>query len=106
MAHTPAPWATDLGEHDERYQDIKITASDQRTVATVWIDDAPVPDFNDEQYANARLIAAAPDLLAACEAAEKHFGWLLSIGALDRRKDEPYVDGLRAAIAKAKGKTE
>ena len=60
--HTPGPWKDNNADHDEPYQDIKIKAAG-RTVCTVWIDDAPCHDFNAEQDANARLIAAAPDLL-------------------------------------------
>ena len=42
-----------------------------------------------------RLIAAAPDLLAACEAAEEWLsGWASA---------EPYISIIRDAIAKAKG---
>lgn len=51
--------------------------------------------FNDdgEEEANARLIAAAPDLLLACQKALEHFG----------DPAEGKVLGLRAAIAKATG---
>ena len=51
-------------------------------------------DF-DEVIANARLIAAAPELLEACKKAE---GWLSGWASA-----EPYIDVLRAAIAKATG---
>lgn len=50
-----------------------------------------------ENAANARLIAAAPDLLAACETAEKS---LLSDNPLDFKSG---LNAIRAAIAKAKG---
>lgn len=62
--HTPGPWATDEADHDTPYQDIKIKASKHRTICTVWIDDAPVRDFNAEQQANARRIVACVN---ACE---------------------------------------
>jgi hypothetical protein len=62
--HTPGPWANDLPEHEQPYQDICIQAG-KRGICRVWIDDAPLHDYNAEQFANARLIAAAPDLLAA-----------------------------------------
>lgn len=73
--HTPGPWDTDLSEHDHPYQDIAVR-SGTRTICRVWIDDAPVHDYNAEQLANARLIAAAPELLEALrnlvEAATHH----------------------------------
>src|SRR5688572_3623792 len=66
IKHTPGPWGTNEHEHDAPYQDIKIKA-ENHSIATLWIDDAPVHDYNREQHANARLIVAAPDLLKACE---------------------------------------
>jgi hypothetical protein len=67
--YTPGPWLTDEKDHDEPYQDIKIKAGKHHTVCTVWIDDAPVRDFNAAQQANARLIAAAPRMAAALQRA-------------------------------------
>jgi hypothetical protein len=52
-----------------------------------------------QAFANARLIAAAPDLLAACEMAKKRFDDL----GMDWLGQEP--DPLEAAIAKARGTT-
>ena len=54
-AHTPGPW-------DYRDPDGKVRANGE-VVATVW--QWLVKDRWDERDANARLIAAAPDLLAA-----------------------------------------
>lgn len=65
--HTPGPWTTDHKDHDAPHQDIKIKAGNHHTICTVWIDDAPVRDFNAMQEANARLIAAAPELLETLE---------------------------------------
>jgi hypothetical protein len=61
---TPGPWQTDCGQHDAPYQDIRVQAGGHR-ICIVWIDDAPVPEYNATQEANARLIAAAPELLDA-----------------------------------------
>ena len=91
--HTPGPWATDEDDHDAPYQDIKIEAGKHHTICTVWIDDAPVRDFNAEQQANARLIAASTELLEFVKE------WLGRQGT-----DENYmVAKARAAIAKATG---
>lgn len=62
--NTPGRLTTDEAEHDEPYQNIKIKAGEHRTVATVWIDDAPLHDFNAEQRANARRLVACWN---ACE---------------------------------------
>jgi len=88
--HTPGPWTTNEADHDAPYQDIKIKASKHHTVCTVWIDDAPVHDFNALQEANARLIAAAPDLLFQLQAAANYIDTLGGVST-----------SYRAAIAKA-----
>lgn len=60
--HTKGVWSTNEAEHDAPYQDIEVYAGG-RSICRVWMDDAPVHDFNAEQIANAHLIAAAPELL-------------------------------------------
>ncbi len=94
--HTPGPWTSDEHEHDEPYQPIRIRAAG-RTLCKIWLDDAPVHDFNAEQRANARLIAAAPEMLNALHKAEQQ----LDYGQFDAAQDV-----LRAAIAKAEGRGE
>jgi hypothetical protein len=96
IKHTPGPWMDDQADHDAPYQDIRIKGgSPRRTVCIVWIDDAPVHDFNAEQDANARLIAAAPDMLQALQAV---------LAFIEGEPDavEPF-DMVRAAYAKAGG---
>ena len=85
--HTPGPWQTDQAEHDAPYQDIRIHAG-KGSICCVWIDDAPLHDYNAEQRANARLIAAAPELLEALKDMGARYG---------------LTDQARAAIAKAEG---
>lgn len=55
-----------------------------------------------EADANARLIAAAPELLDVCEIALGVFAWARDHGA---QNIEPIADMARAAIAKATGGT-
>lgn len=68
---TPGPWETNVDEHDAPYLPVEIKAGRHRSVCTLWIDDAPVPDYNREQYSNAALIVAMrnalPELLRALE---------------------------------------
>lgn len=99
---TPGPWAIN-GKPDDGFSP-DINAFSGRgaygldVIARLFGD---VPKFNgspEEQWANARLIAAAPDLLTACEWAER---------ALAPFSKEPAEKSgialLRAAIAKARG---
>lgn len=96
--HTPGPWARDTGSGFG----CDVRAENGRKVAATWginNGDPNRPAYRAECDANARLIAAAPDLLTQ---AEKHLAWLSKLtdwaGA-----DDPDLDGLRAAIAKAQG---
>lgn len=84
MSHTPGPWTldqSDLGIVIDAEGDPIQTAGSGNVVS-------------EEGYANACLIAAAPDLLAACELALEKDGDLR--GATRRGR-------IRDAIAKAKG---
>lgn len=84
---TPGPWLIGKAGTDKAIYDGKGG----------WV--ATIPDMllNDEQKANAHLIASAPDLLEALEEVLKSLEW-----------QENILDGLavqkaQAAIAKAKG---
>lgn len=97
--HTAGPWShTPLQD--------TIWANDGQTkVARVeelpWVETPSGKHSSDwmTEQANAQLIAAAPDLLAACKAAECAFVGL--------RPNDPFFTAwqtLRAAITKAEGK--
>ena len=81
VAHTPGPWQSERK---------KVFASSPIAFADDYNKSEP------EAYANARLIAAAPDLLAA----------LKKIAELPVAVGGSYcIDIARAAIAKAEGKS-
>jgi len=88
MEHTPGPW--ELSENE-----LGVTSS----VGSTWpIARMEIGWTPEERRANARLIAAAPELLEAAEAvvkAESNIQWPIS----------PWITTLGAAIAKAKGAT-
>lgn len=85
--HTPGPWeACDAGDYSDYDGKCRVILGDDLRIAVALGDHA-------ENDANARLIAAAPDLLAALEVA---LFWLEYDGRYD-------VQGIRATIAKAKG---
>lgn len=90
MSHTPSPWIVSpiLTEVDRGVPGYVVTSGDRRpplVVARVRISDA-------------HLIAAAPDLLAACEAA---LAWPLSGDPQGDCEQAEII--IRAAIKKARG---
>lgn len=95
--HTPGPWYAVLSNE-------MVASSAQRGKWYVeTADEYPVADVGEddrETAANARLIAAAPDLLTACEIATVFLAHLSLLPT-----EEPRTTIL-AAIAKAKGETE
>jgi len=92
--HTPGPWG--VGSMKTNRDPIAITNDDGR----VCLVDGDTDGFDRsaEQEANARLIAAAPELLAALQWVER----LRAIGALKNEDGEtPDFEPVHAAIAKA-----
>ena len=79
--HTPGPWLVMSGAYEDRFTEI-VTEPGGPLIARVFTDDA-------------RLIAAAPDLLAALER--------IAAGTLDLPDSFHVQQIARAAIAKAKG---
>lgn len=95
--HTPGPWTAHINLRKLRYD---IHAESWRTLARVYLNDEP--ELLRQGHANARLIAAAPDLLQACEALVAAF----PRSALD---DDVAYSAWRAgrrAIAKARGEVQ
>lgn len=86
--YTPGPW---IAEEEEPYY---LTVRGGHRIAEVYLDDAPVDDYNRVQRANARLIAAAPDLLELLRLAFAGFVELhgQGIGCPDCPSDEDTRD--------------
>ena len=97
--HTPGPWEIEY--------DYAICMGDQVVSRAI----APDTATTEEANANSVLIAAAPDLLAACEAAANELAAPLSVGDVRARPAAEQLRhrmnlvraSLRAAIARAKG---
>jgi hypothetical protein len=95
MSHTPGPWLTT--ESTEHWGRVNVTiqaAFTANDIATAW------QGNTETNRANARLIAAAPELLDALEIVKQ---WDIENFALDipieiRKK-------MQAAIAKARGQS-
>lgn len=85
--HTPGPWYIDAKTI------MVIRASDSLIAMTAGL---PDDELTQQELANARLIAAAPDLLAALEAMVIRYGW-------GHNEADPEMKHARAVIAKATG---
>lgn len=90
--HTPGPWSTEVDR--KKALEINIVSGNRPFVATAW----PANHPDKEQEANARLIAAAPDLLKALEE-------LLEVTDFHELYGSR-TEAARAAIAKATGEQQ
>lgn len=90
MTHTPGPWTVYKNEPLDGSRHVALGSKYERAIVA-----------GKSATANARLIAAAPDLLAACEAAIDGIEEWNDFAETD--KIEEAVALLVAAIAKAKG---
>jgi hypothetical protein len=100
--HTPGPWRRNVAGHNE---DSWRIVSESK--ATGYI--AFIPPEHEDAEANSRLIAAAPDLLAALRAAVEYLGCALAGANLkatgyDREAGVEEYQAALAAIAKAEGR--
>lgn len=111
MRHTPGPWSVgqQIGAGSLRIIAPKDTHG-QFTVAETW--DIPTPDGMEAEEANARLIAAAPELLEALERLTEKVARANDLQHSRKSRTIPTEDWselyqlaaeARAAIAKAKG---
>jgi len=94
--HTPGPWNISSAN---RYA---VNASGRGIATAEGADDVKYSDFfppTEEAAANARLIAAAPDLLAALMACERELSAVWS--GQGQINDNRHAVNARAAIAKA-----
>lgn len=89
-AHTAGPWKAIGNPYSDKARDIVSPEGDR--IAAV---NGAAFDNSSEVAANARLIAAAPDLLAALQ-------WAVEAADINQYEADWYADA-RAAIAKAKG---
>lgn len=106
MGHTPGPWQISKANCESGYVAIDSLVKHGSRDAFYALAQVAVAEFDDEEEqvsvpceegaANARLIAAAPELLEACKAIA---------GVYEGHEDVPlYVRRARAAILKAEGK--
>ena len=96
QGYTPGPWHIRNEKDNQGYRGVAVQSADGLCVANI------VMDLHDREQANARLIAAAPDLLAALK---------LAFVQLQGKCGAPFRDlvpttwrQMEAAIAKAEGR--
>ncbi len=101
-AHTPGPWEFTSGPHDDPdFEDCDFLIAEQRARGEVVATALTVATGSSE--ANARLIAAAPELLAALKAAAQFIEPEIDRGPVVNGWQNT-IDMVHAAIAKAEGK--
>ena len=91
-AHTPVPWRL-VPSDDAPWPDIEVAPNRRIRVEG---------RTRDEAEANAHLVVAAPDLLAALEKAENYFQFYDSGGEWLPGIEELVIEA-RVALAKARG---
>lgn len=92
MKHTPGPWTPFIENN-------VVAVMKGRKEVIKWTGFG-ASDFPDDVEANARLVAAAPDMLAALKSVDHWFSvWTVGAG-----EGFDYLPEIQAAIAKATGK--
>ncbi len=98
--HTPGPWMYHMGRGAYPRYHIQTTSGYQIASTTQVLDLPSAANENASKKANARLIAAAPDLLDALITAADYLAEFFEEG-----RENCHVVACDAAIAKAKGET-
>ena len=108
MSHTPGPWVieTDEDAPGEVYISARAANPEWWQFARVWVavEGEPEPDGE----ANARLIAAAPEMYEAPKIAVEYIGKIDGTMAFTRPDERLTATDLatcRAALAKAEGRS-
>lgn len=86
MKWTKEPWRV-AGPDDDPYGDILIVGGTERRICRLWQDDAPVHDYNAEQWANATRIVACVN---ACQGvpSPQPGSVAIALAAMKRARDE------------------
>jgi L-alanine-DL-glutamate epimerase-like enolase superfamily enzyme len=104
--HTPGPWigaGPSFGDQFPRYT-TEITTEDERYGdGHIQICELPFHHHDEENEANARLIAAAPDLLGALQNMLAQYNTVHGTGDMEMQSA---IDFAHKAIAKATGETK
>ncbi len=107
VGHTPGPWSICRYTN---YNGFSIHAPQYGCISERWYDQDQAPPYGDQIGANARLIAAAPDLLEQLEAALEFITEYEDVndgedGEPEANKAMSLCGEIRAALFKATGET-
>jgi len=97
--HTPGPWTCTVHGRFLRGTGTILVNSGESTVAEIPVSIHGIPFPKETEEANARLITASPDLLAACEAAQNY----IDSDDMTLKTRDKVMALIESAIAKAKG---
>lgn len=106
MSHTPGPWFRESDINDEGSDWILVTKG-YELIADLRLDSGLNPVSEEEQDANAFLIAAAPELLAVLRTALNELVCLYEEVYPDDESDNDTtaaIDAITDVIAKAEGR--
>jgi hypothetical protein len=98
MKHTPGPWSVANNVHHNRESQRIDGPEGMQIASTMVLSGHDKTSAFYEAHGNAKLIAAAPDLLAALKRLTELVQWHGLVGQANWNKDEVF-----AAIAKATG---
>lgn len=98
--HTPGPWRTRTTD-EEAPDDTIVMDADGASICDCLPGNPRMSQETAE--ANARLCAAAPDLLEACFKAERKLLAYLGVCAGDKQLSDDVLPAIRGAIQKARG---
>ena len=101
MKHTPGPWKI------SNYRPYQIIARNPKE-STYGVGDDKFPTLaepcGENKQANAKLIAAAPDLLEACKEAKEYFDQTADVDDGIPNEEMNLLVGITQVINKAEGK--
>ena len=105
MTHTPGPWYVDETRNISSFAVVPESPTEAVHIVCACRCRHRRTDHFDEALANARLIAAAPNLLAELQRAETKICDLIAIlrqqGLANKYAENDWLKDIRAAIAKA-----
>ena len=105
IEHTPGPWQMLFGAEDSRGQILIVSDHDTEPGEELWRV-ASITNHCGEPVAteaNARLVSAAPDLLAACQLALPVLAAAAQLVSISGNPEA--LRAIKTAVAKAQGET-